>query len=119
MLNQCNFIGNIGRIETRTTAAGKVCSFSIAVSSKNKDKENTLWMNVSAWQKLAETCEQYLSKGKKVFVSGRLTSRTYDNKEGLKVTQYEIVASQVIFLSPRDDGPADISEPTIEEAFPF
>jgi single-strand DNA-binding protein len=119
MLNQCNFIGNIGRIETKTTAAGKVCSFSIAVSSKNKDKDNTLWMNVSAWQKLAETCEQYLSKGKKVYVSGRLTSRTYDNKEGLKVTAYEIVASQVIFLSPREDGASEISEPVVTEDFAF
>lgn len=122
MLNQVNFIGNIGRIETKELAGGKkVCKFSLAVSQKFKDKEETLWMNISVWEKLADLCEEYLSKGKKVFVSGRLTSREYKTKEGLKAIAYEVTANQVVFLSPKDsfvpqDGP---DEGDKYEALPF
>lgn len=105
MLNQVNFIGNVGRIETKELPQGqKVSKFSLAINNKTKGGEETMWLDITTWDKLAGLCEQYLSKGKKCFVSGRLTSRTYDNKEGLKVTKFEVTANQVIFLSPKGDG---------------
>jgi single-strand DNA-binding protein len=126
MLNQVNFIGNVGRIETKELPQGqKVSKFSLAINHKTKSGDETLWMDISTWDKLAGLCEQYLSKGKKVFVSGRLTSRTYDNKEGLKVTKYEVTANQVVFLSPKGDGSSEtpksetISEPDDFSSIPF
>lgn len=114
MLNQCNFIGNVGKIETKTLPQGQVVSkFSLAVNHNTKAGKETLWMDIVAWDKLATLCETYLSKGKKAFVTGRLTSRTYDNKEGQKVTRFEVVASSVIFLSPKDDA-SEASEPSFE-----
>lgn len=123
MLNQVNFIGNIGRIESKTLPQGKkVTKFSIAVTEKYKDVEETLWMDIVTWEKLAETCENYLSVGKKVFVSGKLKSRTYE-KDGVKHTRYEVTASQVIFLSPKSEGGAPKSDnpfaAVIDESIPF
>lgn len=114
MLNQFNFIGNIGRIETKEISGKKIANFSVAISQKTKAGEETLWMNVTAWEKLAATCEQFLSKGKKVFVSGRLSARQYTNKEGQKATAYEVTASQVIFLSPKD---TEVSDPQNIDGF--
>lgn len=103
MLNQVNFIGNIGRIETKQLPTGQTVSkFSLAVTEKYKDKEETLWMDITAWEKLAENCEKFLTVGKKVFVSGKLKSRTFE-KDGIKHTRYEVTASQVIFLSPKSE----------------
>jgi len=117
MLNQCNFIGNVGRIETKVLPQGQtVCKFSLAVNHKTKAGDETLWLDVTAWDKLAKTCETYLSKGKKAYVSGRLTTRTYMNKEGQNVTKYELVANQVVFLSPKDDS-AEPSQLTAESDF--
>ena len=114
MLNQFNFIGNIGRIETKELSGKKLANFSVAISQKTKAGEETLWMNVTAWDKLAATCEQFLSKGKKVFVSGRLSARQYTNKDGNKATAYEVTASQVIFLSPKD---TEVSESQNNDGF--
>jgi single-strand DNA-binding protein len=104
MLNQVNFIGNIGRIETKQIADGKtVCKFSLAITEKSKDKEETLWMDITVWDKLAENCGKFLSKGKKVFVSGKLKSRTFE-KDGVKHTRYDVTAGQVVFLSPKSEN---------------
>ena len=92
-LNTCNFIGNVGSIEYRALQSGdKVANFSLAVSEKYKDKngerqENTTWINVVVFSKgLVSILEQYISKGDKLFVSGKLQNRQWENKEG--VTQY-------------------------------
>ena len=74
-------IGNLGRDpEMRYTAAGKpVTNFSVAVSRRytveSETREETQWFRVSAWNQLAETCSQYLTKGQRVFVEGRLQTR--------------------------------------------
>lgn len=91
MLNQCQFIGNLGKdTETRTFGNGnKVCSFSIAVTEKwrSKDtgekKEATEWVNVDVFSEgLIRICEQYLKKGSKVFVSGKMKTRKYQDQSG-------------------------------------
>jgi single-strand DNA-binding protein len=102
-VNLCAFIGNVGRDpEMRSTKNGKdVCSFSIAVNER-KDGE-PLWLQVSVFDKLAATCKQYLSKGKQVYIQGRLQVRKYE-KDGAEKTAVEIVANTVTFLGGRDDG---------------
>lgn len=107
MLNQCNFIGRLGRdVETRYTQAGKaVATFSIACSEKRGDNETTEWVSVVAWEKLAEICQQYLSKGSLVFISGRMQTRKWQDQSGNDRYTTEIIAREMKMLSPRQgDG---------------
>ncbi len=99
-LNQCNFIGNVGRDpEIRYSQDGKaVASLSIAVTEKWKDNERTEWVRVVAFGKLAEIIGQYVKKGSPLFISGRLQTRTWDNKEGVKQYTTEIVADKMQML---------------------
>src|SRR5450756_2510581 len=106
-------IGNLGRDpEMRYTPTGKpVTSFSVAVSrvynsAEGERKEETEWFRVSAWNKLAETCSQYLRKGSKVYVEGRLRTRTWEGQDGQKRLDLEIVASEMRMLAtkPRAEG---------------
>jgi single-strand DNA-binding protein len=111
-LNQCNFIGRLGRDpETRYTAGGDaVTNFSIAVGWKSKDKEGAEWVNIVSFGKLAEICEQYLKKGSQVFVSGRFKTEKYTDKEGVERYSTKITADQIQMLSPKPSGgsaPAD------------
>lgn len=107
-LNQCNFIGRLGKDpEIRYTSSGTaVCSFSIAVGWKTKDKEGTEWVSVTAFEKLGEICAEYLKKGSQVYISGRMKTEKYDDKEG--VTRYvtKIVADRMQMLGSRDDAQA-------------
>lgn len=104
-LNQCNFIGRLGKDPTtKYTQGGKaVTSFSIACGWKSKDKEGTEWVNVTAFDKLGEVCGEYLSKGKQVFVSGRFTTDKYE-KDGVERYSTKIVADRVQFLGSKDEG---------------
>ena len=99
----------------RYTTDGKpVTTFSVAVSER---KDETMWVRVSTWNKLAETCNQYLHKGSRVLVEGRLTfdgngnPRTYERKDGGWGASFEVVASSVKFLSGKDDQPANDDVP--------
>lgn len=101
-VNHCTFIGNLGRDpEVNTTTGGKkVCKFSIGV---NEGKDKVTWVDIVAWEKLAETCATYLKKGRQVFVAGRYSIRSWDDKEtGKKVYRSEIVANHVTFLGGGD-----------------
>ena len=104
-------IGNLGRDpEMRYTPAGKaVTSFSVACNrtystAEGERKEETEWFRISAWGKLAETCSQYLRKGSKVYVEGRLRTRTWEGQDGQKRTEVEIVASDLQMLDTRGRG---------------
>lgn len=103
MLNQCNFIGRLGRdVEIRYTQAGKaVGSFSIACSEKRGDQESTEWVNVVVWDKLAEICGEYLSKGSLVFISGRMQTRKWQDQSGADRYTTEIVAREMKMLSAK------------------
>jgi single-strand DNA-binding protein len=107
-LNKVMIIGNVGRDpEMRYTPDGKAnAKFSVAVSrvwtnQEGEKKEETEWFNVVAWDKLAETCGSYVTKGQKVYVEGRLQTRTWEGQDGLKHKTTDLVAREVIFLSPR------------------
>lgn len=108
-LNRAMLIGNLGRDpELRYTPAGvAVASFTIATNESWKDQdgnlqERTEWHNIVAWRKLAEICGEYLKKGKKIYVEGKIQTRSYDDKNtGAKRYITEIVADNIIMLDGR------------------
>ena len=106
MVNNCMFIGRLGRDpETRYTQSGKaVASFSLACSEKRGGEESTEWVNVVAWEKLAEIAGQYLTKGSLVFISGRMQTRKWQDKEGGTRYTTEIVAREMKMLDSKKDG---------------
>ncbi len=110
-LNKVMLIGNLGRDpELRSTTSGQnVTSFSMATSSKWKDKngewqEDTQWHNIVAWRQLAETVATYLKKGSRVYIEGRLTSRSWEDQEGQKKYMTEVVMQNFVFLDPAPEG---------------
>ena len=110
-MNKIIVIGNLGRDpEMRYTPNGQgVTSFSIASSRKyttssGEQREETEWFNCSAFGKLADTCNQYLTKGKQVYVEGRLSSRTYQTQGGETRHSNDINVTDVQFLGQRGDN---------------
>ncbi|MDU0457738.1 MAG: single-stranded DNA-binding protein [Geobacteraceae bacterium] len=111
-LNKVMLIGNLGKDpELRHTPAGTaVATFSIATSERFKSKqtneweEKTEWHNVVLWSKLAETAGQYLSKGKTVYIEGRLQTRKWQDRDGNTRYTTEIVGDTMKMLSPKGDG---------------
>ncbi len=108
MLNKIMLIGNLGRDpELSYTPSGKaIAKFSLAVSRRRRDesgeqREETTWFNVVAWERLAETCNNYLQKGSKVYIEGRMTSRKYTDKDGVERTVWDVVASDMEMLTPK------------------
>ncbi len=104
-MNKMMVIGNLGRDpEMRYTPNGQaVTSFSVATNRKfttsdGESREETEWFKVSAWGRLAETCNQFLTKGQKIYVEGRLRSRSYETRDGQTRFENEIVATDVRFL---------------------
>jgi single-strand DNA-binding protein len=114
-LNRCEFIGRLGRdVETRYSPSGDAISnFTLAVGWKTKDKEGVEWVSVVAFGKLAEICGEYLTKGKQVYVSGRINTQKYKDKEtGQDRYSTRIVADQMQMLGGRDDGQAPAQQRT-------
>ena len=115
-LNKVMLIGNLGVApELRHTASGiEVATFRLATnwSRKTDDgqtEENTEWHNIVAWRRLAEICQQYLSKGSKVYIEGRIQTRSWDDaKTGQKRYMTEIVADQMIMLDAAGAGRSDL-----------
>lgn len=117
-------IGNLTRDpELRTTATGQnVCNFSVATSLQWTDasgqrQERAEYHNIVAWGKLAEICNQYLGKGRKVYVEGRLQTREWEGQDGSKRNRTEIVAENMIMLDRAPGGAQapgrSVSEPVI------
>lgn len=103
-------IGNLGSDpETRHVDSGTVCSFSLACNVGSKDKPHTEWVRVSCWGALADVAGRYLAKGRSCYVEGRLTSRSYEGKDGSQRFSLELSATQLVLLggSERQTEPAD------------
>lgn len=138
-LNKVMIIGNLGRDpEMRYTTRGNaVCNFSVAVNrpgrldeSGHRSEDETEWFAVVAWDKLAETCNQYLTKGKKVYVEGRLQTRAWQGQDGQQRSRAEVVAQTMVMLDrgrPGEElvgagaaasshGPLDLEE---DDSLPF
>src|SRR5580658_8703809 len=112
-VNKVILIGNLGaNPELRYTQGGQgVANFRIATNEKWNDKngqtqERTEWHRIVVWGKLAELCNQYLTKGRQVYVEGRLQTREWLDKENKKNYTTEVVAMQVTFLGGRDGAGA-------------
>jgi single-strand DNA-binding protein len=113
-INKAIIIGRLGQDpEVRYTPDGTaVANFSIATSEEWKDKnsgekkERTEWHNIVAWRKLGEICGEYLSKGRQVYIEGRIQTRSWEDKDGNKRYKTEIIASDVQFLGGRDSANA-------------
>jgi single-strand DNA-binding protein len=135
-LNKVMIIGHLGRDpEMRYTPSGRpVTTFSVAVSrswssADGERHSETEWFNIVAWGHLAEICKQYLSKGKQVYIEGRLQTRHWEDKEGMRRTSVEVVANEMMMLGDwrnnhRDTGnlPASNemeSSTDDEDEFPF
>ena len=117
-MNKIIIIGNLGRDpEVRYTPTGQmVASFSIASNHRYKtasgeQREETEWFNCQAFGKLAETCNAYLSKGQQVYVEGRLTSRTYQTRDGQTRHSNDITIREIQFLGSKG---ADAFVPPID-----
>ena len=111
MLNKCMVIGHLGADpEMRYTANGSaVTSFRVASSRNFTDgsgerREETEWFRVVTWNRLAETCAQYLTKGRLVYVEGRLQTRQWDDQQGQRRYTTELIAETVQFLGGGRDG---------------
>ncbi len=110
-LNRAQIIGNMTRDpELRTTPAGtSVCSFGIATNrsftdAQGQKQEQVEFHNIVAWAKLAEICGQYLAKGRRVFIEGRLQTREWTGQDGIKRRSTEIVAEDMIMLDRAPGG---------------
>lgn len=110
-LNKVQIIGHLGKEpEMRYTPSGKpVTTFSVAVSrswnsADGERHSETEWFNVVAWGNLAEICKTYLTKGQQVYIEGRLQTRRWDDKEGVKHTSVEVVADEMMMLGDRKDN---------------
>ena len=113
-VNKVILVGNLGRdVELRYTTGGNaVANFSLATTETWNDKsgtrqEKTEWHRVVLWGKQAESLQEYLTKGKQVYLEGRLQTREYDGKDGNKRYTTEVVASKLVLLGRRGDGNGD------------
>jgi single-strand DNA-binding protein len=113
-LNKVILIGRLGKDpELKYTASGTpFCRFSIATSDVWNDKtsgerqEKTEWHNIVVWDRLAEICNQYLTKGKQVYIEGALQTREWDDQEGIKRKITEIRARDMVMLGSAPEGAA-------------
>lgn len=122
-LNKIMLIGNVGKDpEMRFTPNGvPVASFSLATSrtfgvTDGERRQETEWFTVIAWRKQAESCNQFLTKGQKVYVEGRLHSRTWEGQDGQKRFVNEVIADRVLFLDKRAVAPLPSEEAAPSES---
>jgi single-strand DNA-binding protein len=118
-LNKVMLTGRLGKdVELRVTPTGRsVATFRVASSRNVKDgdnwKEQTEWFQVVAWEKLAETCSNYLHKGSHVFIEGRLQTREWQDKEGQRRFSTEVIATDMTMLDSKGQnsgGGSDIND---------
>lgn len=118
-VNKIILLGRVGKKpELSTTPSGmEVCKFSIATSEKYKDKETTVWHDIVVWSKLAVLCNQYLYKGREVYIEGKLEKRTWEDKNypEIKHQRTEVNASVVQFIGKNEQQPTDF----VNDDIPF
>lgn len=127
-LNKAMIIGNLGGDpEMRYTPSGKpLTKFQLAsnrnwTSAEGEKKTETEWFTIIAWGKLAEICNQYLTKGQQVYIEGRIHTRKWKDESGNSHSTVEITAQEMVMLGGKnhDSDPEDPSDVDPEEDFPF
>lgn len=120
-LNQCNFIGNVGKIETRYLPNGDaVCNVSLAVNETWKDKqgekqEKCEWVRCVIYRKLAEVAEKYVKVGNQLFISGKMQTKKWTNKESIDQYTTEIIVNEMTMLG----GKSGDTQESKQEAKPI
>jgi single-strand DNA-binding protein len=122
-MNSVAIVGNVTiDVELRTTDSGtSVVSFTVAVNEKYKEKENVYWIDCVAWSGIAETISKHFHKGDRVGIEGKLTTRTWEGRNG-KVKATEVVVSNITFLSAKPKAAKEEAEAPVEiadEDLPF
>ena len=127
-VNKVILLGNLGKDpDLRYTPSGKaVATFSLATNERwtsqdGQKQENTTWHNIVAWGKQAETMKEYLTKGRQVYIEGRIANRSYEDKEGNKKSISEVVVQSFSFVGNRGSsgnggGQTTPPEPAAETA---
>lgn len=112
-VNKVIILGRVGQDpQVRTVGDQKVANFSVATTEKYKDsksgewKENTEWHNIVCWRHTAELAEKYITKGKELYIEGKLRTRSWEDKDGSKKYVTEIVAETVQLLGGKSEGQA-------------
>lgn len=107
-VNKVILVGNLGTDpELRQTNSGKsVCNFRLATTKKTNDGDKTEWHNIILWEKLADIADQYLTKGRQVYLEGEIQSRKYEDANGNDRYITEIVCWQMQMLGSRDETSA-------------
>jgi single-strand DNA-binding protein len=120
-LNKVMLIGNVGTDpEMRFTPSGNpVTSFRVATSrvyttSEGERRQETEWFTVVAWKKQAESCNQFLTKGQRVYVEGSLRTRSWEGRDGQRRVTAEVIASRVLFLERQAVAPLPGEETPVE-----
>lgn len=113
MLNKVILIGNLGNDPEvkQTNSGGTLASFSVATTDRWRDKngqthEQTEWHRVVTWNKLAEICGQYLRKGSKVYIEGKLQTRTWEDQQGVTRYMTEVLCREMKMLDSRPQSSA-------------
>ena len=124
-VNKAILVGNLGKDpELRYTPSGTaVCTFSLATTDRFKNKqgeqqERTEWHNIVVWAGLAEICGKYLTKGKQIYIEGRIQNRSYDDRDGNKRYITEIVANEMQMLGRAGDQGSGGGRPEAPAAEP-
>ena len=116
-LNNCCFIGNVGKIETRHLTSGDaVVNLSLACNESYKDKngekqEKTEWVNVTIYGKLGEVATKYVEKGKQLYISGRMSTRKWTDKNGIDRYKTEIIATDMKMLGNKGLSESEPQQP--------
>ncbi|NOY52140.1 MAG: single-stranded DNA-binding protein [Deltaproteobacteria bacterium] len=130
-LNRVQLIGRLGKNpEVRYTSNGSsVANFTMAtneswIGKDGQKNERTEWHNIVAWGKLGEICGEYLTKGKQIYIEGRLTTRSWEDRDGKKRYTTEVKADNMIMLggpgaSPGASHTSPENDSTIEDDIPF
>ena len=112
-VNKAILLGRAGQdAQVRTAGDNKVATFSLATAERYKDsktnewKENTEWHNIVCWRHTAELAEKYITKGKELYIEGKLRTRSWEDKDGSKKYVTEIVAESIQLLGSKSEGQA-------------
>lgn len=115
-INKVILIGRLGKDpELKYTNTGApVAKFTVATDEVFKDRageqqKHTEWHNIVAWNRLAEICGEYLTKGKQVYIEGNIRSRQWEDQSGNKRTSYEIIAREMKMLGSKSDSPSSFA----------
>jgi len=123
MINKITLLGRVGKDpETRQAGENKVTNFTLATTEKYKDKEDTQWHNIVIWGALSDIAEKYVKKGDLLYVEGKSTNRSWEDKDGNKRYTTEVVVRELKLMPKGQGNKAEQSAPAPQsesDALPF